>query len=98
MRDDSMMPDASIMRDASILPDKSLMPPLTIFFGNLREAVGYLAMVVAALSIILPSIALAIFSRYEITRSVHEQNLLDLGYEEGTETGVSRPAPSDGKG
>ena len=46
-------------------------------------------MVVAALSIILPSIALAIFSRYEITRSVHEQNLLDLGYEENTETGVT---------
>ena len=39
----------------------------------------------AALAIILPSIALAIFSRYDITQSVHEQNLLDLGYEEETE-------------
>ena len=62
------------------------------------EAVGYLAMVVAALAIILPSIALAIFSRYDITQSVHEQNLLDLGYEEETEASVVRSAPTDGKG
>ncbi|MEK9821112.1 MAG: hypothetical protein VW840_03000, partial [Gammaproteobacteria bacterium] len=61
-------------------------------------AVGYLAMVVAALAIILPSIALAIFSRYDITQSVHEQNLLDLGYEEETGASVIRSAPTDGKG
>ena len=55
-------------------------------------------MVVAALAIILPSIALAIFSRYDITQSVHEQNLLDLGYEEETGASVIRSAPADGKG
>lgn len=43
-------------------------------------AIQELAIVIVVLAIILPSISLFLLSRYEITRSVHESNLDELGY------------------
>lgn len=43
-------------------------------------AVEDLAWVFALLAIVLPGIALWIFSKYAITRDIHERNLIDLGY------------------
>jgi GPH family glycoside/pentoside/hexuronide:cation symporter len=45
-------------------------------------AVVNLAAVTTVLGIVMPSLALWIFSRYEITRSVHDENLGTLGYTE----------------
>ncbi|XOV85978.1 MAG: MFS transporter [Pseudomonadota bacterium] len=61
-------------------------------------AVEWLAFTVALLSVFLPALALWIFSKYDITQSVHEANLLELGYEEGTERAVTSPTPSGGTG
>ncbi len=61
-------------------------------------AVEQLAFVVALLAVMLPTLALWIFSHYDITQSVHEQNLLDLGYEEGAERAVTHPSPGGGTG
>lgn len=44
-------------------------------------AVEDLAWVFVLLGILLPSIALFIFSKYAITRQIHEQNLAELGYD-----------------
>ncbi len=51
-------------------------------------AVEDLAVVIMILQVILPSISLYLFSKYEITRSLHESNLDELGYtgEEGIKT------------
>jgi len=48
-------------------------------------AVVNLAWVFAILGVALPSIALWIFSKYTITREVHEQNLAELGYSPQTQ-------------
>ncbi len=61
-------------------------------------AVEELAFVVACLAVVLPSLALWIFSKYEITQSAHEANLRELGYEEGTERAITSPTPSGGTG
>ena len=45
-------------------------------------AVEDLAWVFVLLGILLPSIALIIFSKYAITRQIHEQNLVELGYDD----------------
>ena len=50
------------------------------------EAVEKLAAVIVVLGIALPSLSLWIFSRYQITREVHDGNLSDLGY-------TDRPGP-----
>ncbi|HAJ75525.1 MAG TPA: hypothetical protein DCM64_03625, partial [Gammaproteobacteria bacterium] len=47
-------------------------------------AIQDLALMIVILNIILPSISLYLFSRYEITRSKHESNLGELGYKEET--------------
>jgi len=44
------------------------------------DAVANLAWVYVLLGILLPAIALWIFSKYTITRAVHERNLAELGY------------------
>lgn len=46
-------------------------------------AVENLAFVFVILGIALPALALWIFSKYTITKSVHEQNLQELGYSSG---------------
>ena len=43
-------------------------------------SIEYLAAVIVVLSVILPGIALYIFSKYEITKDTHQRNLDDLGY------------------
>ena len=43
-------------------------------------AVERLAVVFIALGIALPALSLWIFSKYQITREVHEANLSELGY------------------
>lgn len=43
-------------------------------------AVVDLAWVTVVLSVVLPTIALFIFSKYSITQAIHEENLADLGY------------------
>jgi Na+/melibiose symporter-like transporter len=43
-------------------------------------AVENLAWVFVLLGIVLPALALWIFSKYSITRVIHEQNLAELGY------------------
>ena len=45
-------------------------------------AVERLAVVFIVLVIALPSLSLWIFSKYQITQEVHEQNLSALGYDE----------------
>jgi len=45
-------------------------------------AVEDLAWVFVLLGILLPAIALFIFSKYAITRQIHEQNLVELGYDD----------------
>ena len=46
-------------------------------------AIESLAAVVVVLAIAMPSLSLWIFSRYQITRQVHEGNLAELGYTPG---------------
>ena len=43
-------------------------------------AVEKLAAVIVVLGVALPSLSLAIFSRYQITQEVHDENLSELGY------------------
>ena len=43
-------------------------------------SIEYLAAVIVVLGVILPGIALYIFSKYEITKDSHQKNLDDLGY------------------
>ncbi len=43
-------------------------------------SIEYLAAVIVILGVILPGIALYIFSKYEITKDSHQKNLDDLGY------------------
>lgn len=61
-------------------------------------AVQYLAFVFVILGMALPALSLWIFSKYTITKSVHEQNLEQLGYRDvapGTpDPGIGGPAPS----
>ena len=45
-------------------------------------AVERLAVVFIALVIALPSLSLWIFSKYQITQQIHEENLLELGYQD----------------
>ena len=45
-------------------------------------AVERLAVVFAVLGVALPALSLWIFSKYQITREVHEENLSELGYED----------------
>jgi GPH family glycoside/pentoside/hexuronide:cation symporter len=49
-------------------------------------AVEQLAVAIVIISVILPSLALYLFSKYEITRNRHDANLDQLGYGEGKPT------------
>ena len=49
-------------------------------------AVEQLAVAIVIISVILPSLALYLFSKYEITRNRHDANLDQLGYGEGEPT------------
>lgn len=58
------------------------------------SAIEDLAVVIVGVYIVMPMISLALLSRYEITREIHESNLENLGYQDGVADPHDSASPS----